>query len=102
MKTYFIVDNVDTFVGLKISGIKGEVVHTKEEALDLFDKVLEDREIGIIILTEKISDLIPEKVSKIKLSKKFPLLVEIPDRHGTIRGNDSILKYVKDSIGLKI
>lgn len=102
MKTYFISDNVDTFVGLKISGLLGEVAHTKEEALNIINKVLKDKDVGIIIVTEKIGDLIPEEVTRIKLAKTFPILVEIPDRHGSSRGSDHIVKLVKESIGLKI
>jgi V/A-type H+/Na+-transporting ATPase subunit F len=102
MKTYLISDNVDTYVGLKISGIYGEVAHTKEEVLAIIDRLLKDKDMGIIIITEKIGDLIPEQVTKIKLNKKFPLLVEIPDRHGSIRGEDHIMRLVKESIGLKI
>ncbi|MDV3429018.1 MAG: V-type ATP synthase subunit F [Bacillota bacterium] len=102
MKTYLISDNVDTYVGLKISGILGEVAHTKEEVLGILERLRKDKEIGIIIITEKIGDLIPEEVTKIKLEKTFPLLVEIPDRHGSTRGEDHIMRLVKESIGLKI
>jgi hypothetical protein len=29
-------------------------------------------------------------------------LVEIQDRHGSTKGNDSIVRYVKEAIGLKL
>jgi V/A-type H+/Na+-transporting ATPase subunit F len=102
MKAYFISDNVDTFVGLKIAGIKGIVVHTSGEVAKVLDELTSNEEVNIIILTEKIADLIPEKVKKLKISKLGPLIVEIPDRHGTTRGENSIVRYVKESIGLKI
>ena len=102
MKAYLISDNIDSFVGLKIAGIKGSVVHTQEEALAEISRAKEDRDIGILILTEKIEELIPEKVKELKLSKKLPLVVQIPDRHGSSKGENSITKYVKESIGLKI
>ena len=102
MKTYLISDNMDTLVGFKFAGIKGALVHTKEEVSDLLGKLYEQKEIGIIIITEKLAALIPDQIAKLKLSKHGPLIVEVPDRHGTIKGNDSILRYVKESIGLKI
>lgn len=102
MKTYLISDNMDTLVGFKFAGIKGTLVHTKEEVTDLLGKLYEQKEIGIIIITEKLAALIPDQIKKLKLSKNGPLIVEVPDRHGTIKGNDSILRYVKESIGLKI
>lgn len=102
MKAYFISDNVDTFAGLKISGINGIVAHTPDEVLKVLGVLKEKKEIGIIILTEKIAILIPDKVKEMKLSKTGPLIVEIPDRHGTMKGENSIIRYVKESIGLKI
>lgn len=102
MKAFFISDNMDTFVGLKIAGIKGEVVRTSEDALKVLDSVKENSEIGILVFTEKAAMLIPEQIKKMKMVKQGPLIVEIPDRYGTVKGSDSILKYVKEAIGLKI
>lgn len=102
MKSYFISDNADTFVGMKMAGIKGEVLHNSEDIIYRINELRQDKEIGIIIITEKIAMLIPELVSEIKLARRGALLVEIPDRHGSIKGKDSIVRYVKESIGLKL
>ena len=37
-----------------------------------------------------------------KLNQKRPLIVEIPDRHGNGRTKDSITRYVREAIGVKI
>lgn len=102
MKAFLISDNVDTSVGLKVAGIKSIVLHNREEILNKINELKKDREIGIVILTEKIAKLVEERVKELKLSKEIPLIVEIPDRHGTIKGQDSIIRYVKESIGIKI
>ncbi|MGH4051009.1 MAG: V-type ATP synthase subunit F [Clostridium sp.] len=102
MRSYLISDNIDTFVGMKMVGIESIVLHQKEEIIETIRKIKKDPEIGIIILTEAIALLIPDEVDSIKLSKESPLIVEIPDRHGWSKGSDSILKYVKEAIGLKL
>ena len=102
MTSYLISDNVDTFVGMKMAGIEGVVLHEKEKILEKIKELKKNQGIGIIIITEKIALLIPDEVSIIKLSKERPLLVEIPDRHGWNRSSDSILRYVKEAIGIKI
>ena len=38
----------------------------------------------------------------IKLNHKLPLIVEIPDRHGTGRKPNFITDYVNEAIGLKL
>lgn len=102
MRAYIISDNIDSLVGMKIAGIDGNVVHTREEALKSLEYIKEHKDIGIIIVTEKAMPLISEEIEEIRVGKYSPLVVEIQDRHGTIRGSDYIAKYMKESIGLKI
>lgn len=102
MKMFLISDNVDTLVGMRLSGVKGVVVHEKEEVKEALDKVLADREIGIVLLTEKFGRDFPDLINNVKLEHKFPLFIEIPDRHGTGRKPDFITAYVNDAIGLKL
>jgi V/A-type H+-transporting ATPase subunit F len=102
MKAFLISDNIDTLAGLHIAGINGTVVHLREEILAALDKALSDSEIGMIIITELAGERIKDKVDEIKLSRKLPLIVEIPDRHGSRKGRDYMMEYIRDSIGLKI
>ena len=37
-----------------------------------------------------------------RLERKMPLLIEIPDRHGTGRQKDFITSYITEAIGLKL
>lgn len=99
---YLISDNIDTLVGLKIAGINGEVIHEKKEILECIERIRNREDIGIIIITEKISKLIPDKINEIKISKYLPLIVEIPDRHGSYKEDNWILRYINEAIGLKI
>lgn len=102
MKVYLISDNVDTQVGMKLAGIRGTIVHTREEVLKELKSAGKNGKVGIILITEKLASLAREEISKLKLDMGIPLIVEIPDRHGTTRSKDSITRYVKESIGLKI
>lgn len=102
MKMYLISDNIDTMTGMRLVGVDGVIVHSQEEGEKSLEKVLEDREIGVILITEKLGKLMAEKINEVKMFYQIPLVVEIPDRHGTGRTADSITKYVREAIGLKI
>ena len=54
------------------------------------------------MLREKLGKEIPEIVDDIKLNRTFPLLLEIPDRHGSGRRPDFITAYINEAIGIKI
>lgn len=102
MKFFLISDNIDTKTGFRLAGIEGVVVHEVDEVKKAIDDALLDPDIGILMITEKLGKLVPEKISDIKLNYHTPLIVEIPDRHGTGRTPDSITRYVREAIGLKI
>lgn len=102
MRSYLISDNADTLVGMKLAGIICVLLRDKQEIIEKLKELKKDESIGIIIITEKIALLVPDEVREIKLSKERPLLIEIPDRHGSSKGSDAIVRYVKDAIGLKI
>lgn len=102
MKMFLISDNIDTQVGMRLAGVEGEVLHEKEEVLAALHRVVSDTKIGILLVTEKIGQLIPDEIRNIKMNYRTPLIVEIPDRHGSSRAKDSITQYVREAIGLKI
>ncbi len=102
MKMYLISDNVDTYTGMRLAGVEGAVVHERNELREAIDKVLSDKEIGILLLTEKFGRDFPDVIDEIKLNHKLPLIVEVPDRHGTGRKPDFITSYVNEAIGIKL
>ena len=102
MKMFLISDNVDTETGMRLTGVEGVVVHEREELFQALQNALSDKEIGIILLTEKFGREFPQIVDDVKLNHKTPLIIEIPDRHGTGRKPDFITGYVNEAIGLKL
>lgn len=102
MKMYLISDNVDTLIGMRLAGVDGIVAHEKEEVRSALTKVMNDSDVGIVLLTEKLGRDFPDLLTEIKLERKMPLLVEIPDRHGTGRKKDFITSYVNEAIGLRL
>lgn len=102
MKIFLISDNVDTKTGMRLAGIDGVIVHDREAAIDALKNAVMDTSIGIILITEILVELFPEVISDIKLNHRRPLIVEIPDRHGTNRSPDYIMRYVNEAIGIKL
>lgn len=102
MKMYLISDNVDTYTGMRLAGVEGAVAHEKQELKEEIEKVLADKEIGILLLTEKFGRDFPDVIDEVKLNYRLPLVVEVPDRHGTGRKPDFITSYVNEAIGIKL
>lgn len=102
MKMFLISDNVDTYTGMRLAGVEGVVIHSKKHLRQQLEKAFADKEIGIILLTEKFGREFPDIIDEVKLKRRLPLIVEIPDRHGTGRDPNFIMNYVNEAIGIKI
>lgn len=101
MKSFLISDNKDTIIGLRLANIEGILAETKEQIEKYFFASIKDKEIGIIIITEKVFNQIKEEVLELKRSGDSKLIVTIPDRTG-LNDKNFIMKYIKESIGIKI
>ncbi len=102
MKMFLITDNGDTLTGMRLAGVEGVVVRNREELRTALEKALADKELGILLLMERFGREFPELIDDVKLHHRLPLIVEIPDRHGTGRAPDFITSYVNEAIGLKV
>ena len=69
---------------------------------DALEKAKADKDIGVVLMTEKLINMCKQTVYDMKLNSTKPLIVEIPDRHGTSDISKSIDGYVRDAIGLKL
>lgn len=102
MRFYVISDNSDTQVGLRLAGIEGVVVHSADEVRHALLSAMDQEDIAVVLMTETLISLCSEMIYNLKLNRRRPLIVEIPDRHGNGRTSDSITRYVREAIGVKI
>ncbi|MBN1411286.1 MAG: V-type ATP synthase subunit F [Spirochaetales bacterium] len=99
---YFIIGDEDAVLGFGMVGVFGRVATNPEEAENAFNDAINDRNTGIIIITERIAELIRAKVDRYIFSERFPLIVEIPDRQGPLAGKAGIRDMVNQAIGIKL
>lgn len=102
MRFFLISDNVDTLIGMRLTGIEGIVIHSDDEVRRELQKAMDTEDIAVILMTERLVSLCPELIYDLKLNRRQPLIVEIPDRHGNGRTEGSIARYVQEAIGVKI
>lgn len=88
-------------IGLRLAGMKGIWAFQREEILRAFEQAKTDSSIGIIVLTEDTFEQIRDTVYEHKRKDTTPLVVTIPERGG-LKDKDFIMRYVKDSVGIKV
>ena len=99
---YSIIGDEDAVLGFGMVGVSGKVAVNADEARRAFAAILEDKETSIVIITERVADMIRSIVDKYLFTESFPLIVEIPDRGGSKAGRPGIREMVNAAIGLKL
>lgn len=102
MKFFVLSDNIDTQMGMRLAGIEGKVIHERDEVLQELETAMHDEDIAVIFMTTKLIQTCPEIISEIKLKQPKPLIVEIPDRHGSAKIGETIDRYVGEAVGVKL
>lgn len=102
MEMFLISDNIDTQMGMRLAGIDGVVCHQRQEILEELEKAMHNENYAVILMTTKVIETCPDVISDIKLKQAKPLIVEIPDRHGSAKIGETIDRYVSEAIGVKL
>ena len=102
MEFFLISDNDDTLLGMRLAGIHGILAHTCEDVAGAFAEIEVNKDIAVVLVTEKLVNLCEDFINGFKMTRRSPLVVGIPDRHITYNIENTISKYVRDSIGLKL
>jgi len=99
---YFIIGGDDAVLGFGMVGVEGRVAETADEARDALQEALHDKHVGIVIITEPVAELIRPQVDRYVFSQSFPLIVEVPDRQGPLKGRPSLRELVNQAIGINL
>ena len=99
---FYVIADEHTVTGFKLVGLEGEVVESADEAREALKKAFSAKEIGIIIITEKIAASLREEIESYIFGHTFPLIIEIPDRTGPMEGRVSIRQMVRSAVGVSM
>lgn len=99
---YSIIGDQDAVLGFGMVGISGKVATNPDEAKSAFQEIRENEEVGIILITENVADMMRSTVDEYLLAAGFPLVVEIPDRKGPMPGRPGIKEMVNAAIGIRL
>lgn len=101
MKSFVLCTKKETLLSMRLAGIGGKIVNTKEEIEENINELLKDNETALIIVSEGVLDKSRDFIMDKKLTEKKKLIIQIPEPDG-IRDKEYIMKYIKDSIGIKL
>ena len=77
MKIYCITDNQELEVGLKLAGCEAITLKEKIEIEKKINEITKNENIGILVISKSIYTELKEKIDKIWISHKLPLITII-------------------------
>jgi V/A-type H+-transporting ATPase subunit F len=99
---FFVIGDEDMVLGFGLVGVEGVVVGEAQETRRALDAAMTHNDIGIILLSERAANWIRPEVRKYFFYQAYPLIVEIPDRLGTVGERISIEDVVQAAVGVRI
>ena len=101
MKMFLVTDDAGALVGMRLGGVEGTLVKDEKSASAAIDRAVNDESVCVILITEGVKRMCPEKVLATG-SLARPILCEIPDSKNTDGKSDSLEEYIKNSAGISI
>ena len=92
----------DTAIGLRLAGIHNLYI-PNGNAVQEFDKIKEQSDIGILLITEKIAKDISKYLKDFRLQNETPIIIEIPDKSGYLEDHiDFVSHLIKKAVGIDV
>jgi V/A-type H+-transporting ATPase subunit F len=97
-----VIGHPEAVLGFSLAGVGGRVATTAAEVNQALDEVQASRDVGIVLVTQDVAQLIPARMEHLKLRSTIPLVVEIPAQGGAPEGEESLGEIVLRAIGIKL
>jgi vacuolar-type H+-ATPase subunit F/Vma7 len=100
---FYVIGGEEVVIGFRFVGVPGTAVHTEEEARAAFTAATAEASGNmVLVLTERVSALIPKEVMDWQVTGAYPLIVEIPGIAGHMEGRTSLIDSIREAVGLHV
>ena len=99
---YFVIGDEDTVLGFRYAGVAGHVADDAAEARAALALACESEEVGTVIITQEVADMIRPDVDDRRLADELPLIVEAPGPAGPAPGRRTLTEMIREAIGVRV
>lgn len=97
-----VIGHPEAVLGFSLVGVHGQVVTTAEEVNQALDDALSAPDVGIVLVSEDVANLIRARMDQLRLRSTVPLVFEIPGPEGPSPDQPSLNEVIRRAIGVKI
>lgn len=97
-----VIGHADAVQGFALVGVDGQIATTSEAVNQALDAALNDKGIGIILITEEAATLARQRVDRLITHSTVPLVVEIPGPAGMSADRPALGEVIRRTTGVRI
>jgi len=99
---FFVIGDRETVLGFRFVGVEGSVAAGREQAVAALNEVVDQKDVGVVLVTEPIAATIRDELEARLYGMGFPLVLEIPDSSGPVPDRLDIEEVVRRAIGISV
>ena len=97
-----VIGHQDAVRGFALVGVQGQIATTDETVDQALNTALDDKSIGIILVTEEAAALVRQRMDYLLAHSTVPLVVEIPGPGGPQANRPSLSDVIRRTTGVRI
>ncbi len=97
-----VIGDAPLVMGFRLAGLEEGINTTEQNFQEELEKVLKNKEYGIIITNEKMLNNIDWRLKKKLDSIAYPVVVPLPDRTGESKEGAEIRSLIKRALGFDL
>lgn len=102
MKSYVITDDIKTLVGMQLTGVEGQLIDLSHPFEEIFNQVIENDEIGILMISPKLIQKNQQRVDDVRFNRSVPLIVEILGADEYEKGKSTITETIQKAVNITV
>jgi len=99
---YHVIGDEDTVLGFRFAGIAGDAVADAAQASAALQRVRRLSDVAVIIMTDRVADLIRAEVNAERFDMVLPLVVEVPGPLGPSPQRRDLLAMIREAVGIQV
>ncbi|MDT7891819.1 MAG: V-type ATP synthase subunit F [Thermoproteota archaeon] len=98
MKKIVAIGDEEFVLGFSLVGCEGYIEERPDKILRLIKELINNQEIGLILVNDKLTQNIKKEIQEIKLKTNSPLIYEVPGP-GSVKKTEDYRKLIRQILG---
>ncbi|MCZ0717028.1 V-type ATP synthase subunit F [Aerococcus kribbianus] len=102
MKQFVLADNLDTLIGMRLSGVDGKLVTEKDDFTKIFNDLVTNDSIALMLISPKLIEKNQDLINEVHFNQSTPLITAVLGPNEWQEKNNQIADTIQSAIGIQL